>query len=113
MHNSFLGATVRGFPAEPKWVHVLLMRNPSFARVCGFVPRQVRDEYTSEHILSLRKLEQFDQIMTESGIGNKIKVEEVKEYRQVSNLSVLIRKENELVGDTTHYYAYSVFETLV
>lgn len=45
-------------------MHVLLKSNPSFARVCGFVPRQASDEYSSEHIPSLRKLEQFDQDMT-------------------------------------------------
>ena len=71
--KSFLGATIMGFPAEPEWVYMLLKSNPSFARVCGFVPRNVRDEYCSEHIPSLRKLEQFDQVMTESGIWAKIK----------------------------------------
>ena len=92
MHNSFLGATVRGFPAEPKWVHVLLMRNPSFARVCGFVPRQVRDEYSSEHSPSLRKLEQFDQIMTGSGIGDKIKEPIYKKVEKFSLGSYLLLK---------------------
>ena len=32
--------------------------------MCGFVPRHARDEYSSEHIPSLRKLEQFDQVAT-------------------------------------------------
>ena len=63
-----------GFPAEPERVYLLLKSNPSFARVCGFIPRHVRDEYCSEHIPSLRKLEQFDQVMTESGIWAKIKL---------------------------------------
>lgn len=57
-----------GFPAEPEWMHVLLKGNPSFALAYGFVPRHVRDEYSSEHIPSLRKIEQFDQVMTESGL---------------------------------------------
>ena len=107
--ESFIGATIMGFPAEPESVYMVLKSNPSFARVCGFIPRHVRDEYCSEHIPSLRKLEQFDQIMRESGIWAKIKVEEVKENIE----SGVIRKENELVGDTTHYYAYSGFETVV
>ena len=107
--KSFIGATIMGFPAEPEWVYMLLKSNPSFARVCGFIPRDVRDEYCSEHIPSLRKLEQFDQVMTESGIWAKIKLEEVKENIK----SGVIRKEKELVGDTTHYYAYSGFETVV
>ena len=70
--KSFIGATIMGFPAEPEKVYMLLKSNPSFARVCGFIPRHVRDEYCSEHIPSLRKLEQFDQIMRESGIWAKI-----------------------------------------
>ncbi|UJS19541.1 MAG: transposase [Candidatus Brocadia sp.] len=107
--KSFIGATIMGFPAEPEKVYRLLKSNPSFARVCGFIPRHVRDEYCSEHIPSLRKLEQFDQIMRESGIWARIKVEEVK----ANITSGIIRKENELVGDTTHYYAYSGFETVV
>ena len=106
--KSFLGTVIMGFPAEPEWVHVLLRSNPSFARVCGFVPRHVRDEYSSEHIPSLRKLEQFDQVMTESGLWDKIKVEEVRQNIKTG----VIGKEKELVGDTTHYYAYSVFETV-
>lgn len=36
--EEFLGTTIMGFPAEPEWVYALLKSNPSFARVCGFVP---------------------------------------------------------------------------
>ena len=98
-----------GFPAEPEKVDMILRSNPSFARVCGFIPRRNLEGYCGEHIPSLRKLEQFDQLMRENGIWAKIKVEEVKENLK----SGVIRKENELVGDTTHYHAYSGFETVV
>jgi len=54
------------------------------------------------------KLEQFDQIMRESGLWNKIKVEEVRRNIERG----VIKKEEELVGDTTHYHAYSGFEVV-
>ena len=90
-----------------KSVHLLLSSNPSFARVCGFAP-VVTKAYCFDHVPSLRSPEQFDQIMTDSGLWGEIKLEEVR-----SNLnSGLIGKEKELVGDTTHYHAYSSFETV-
>lgn len=107
--KSFLGAVLIGYRPEPEDVDLLLRSNPSFARVCGFFPKSEMDEYSMGHIPSLRKLEQFDQIMRERGLWDKIKLEEVR-----SNLeSGLIKKEDELVGDTTHYYAKSGFETVI
>jgi len=106
--KSFLGAVLMGFPSEPDKVFLLLKSNPSFVRVCGFAPKSELDEYCYKHVPSLRKLEQFDQIMTEYGLWDKIKKDEV-----LKNIkSGLIKKENELVGDTTHYHAYSSFETV-
>ncbi len=106
--KSFIGTTLMGFPAEPEHVQLLLNSNPSFVRVCGFAPKNELDGYCFRHVPSLRKLEQFDQIMTEWGIWQNIKLEEIK-----SNLeSGVIKKENELVGDTTHYYARSGFEVV-
>ncbi len=52
-----------GFPTEPEQVDLLLKRNPSFARVCGFAPKQ-KDKtkpYSYRQVPSLRKLEQLDQ----------------------------------------------------
>ena len=108
MFKSFMGAPLMGFSSEPEVVHSLLSGNPSFIRVCGFAPKQERDEYCYRHLPSLRKLEQFDQIMRESGLWSKQKWEEVG--RNIEDDT--IKKENELVGDTTHYYAYSSFETV-
>jgi hypothetical protein len=105
---AFLGTNIMGFRAEPDLVHKLLLDNPSFARVCQFVPKGVKDNYFYKHVPSLRKLEQFDQIMTSYGIWNRIKLDEVR-----SNISTgIISMEEELVGDTSHYYSYSGFETV-
>ncbi|MCK5355479.1 MAG: hypothetical protein KAJ63_10210, partial [Methyloprofundus sp.] len=111
LFKAFLGTVLMGFPAEPEKVHLLLMSNPSFARVCGFSPKEKDKiwQYAAHQIPSLRKLEQFDQVMREAGLWDDIKVSEVKTNLQ----SGIIKKENELVGDTTHYYAYSSFETVI
>ena len=38
--KSFLGTALMGFAAEPEQVYLLLKSNPSFARVCGFAPKE-------------------------------------------------------------------------
>lgn len=97
-----------GFALEPENVHNLLTSNLSFARVCGFVPKDADDIYWHRHVPSLRKLEQFDQIMTEYVLWHEAKLDQV-----VQNIKAkLIKKENVLVGDTTHYHACSGFETV-
>lgn len=106
--KSFLGTTLMGYAAEPEEVHRLLTTNPSFARVCGFAAKAKTGGYSSLQVPSLRKLEQFDQVMRQAGLWDRIKVSEVKTNLQTG----VIEKEKELVGDTTHYHAYSSFETL-
>ena len=107
MFYSFIGVMLMGFPPEPEVVFNLLTSNLSFARVCGFIP-DVAKEYWFKNIPSLRKLEQFDQIMTQYGLWNSNKRDEV-----CQNLTKeVIMMENELVGDTTHYHAFSSFETV-
>jgi hypothetical protein len=108
MFKSFLGASLMGFPSEPETVYLLLGSNPSFIRVCGFAPKEENDEYCYIHVPSLRKLEQFDQIMRDSGLWGRVKLSEVSRNIRKG----VIKKENELVGDTTHYHAYSEFETV-
>jgi hypothetical protein len=108
--KSFIGTSLMGFPAEPESVYLLLKSNPSFARVCGFVPKEKAnpEAYHTYQVPSLRKLEQFDQVMRQAGIWEQIKVCEVR----TNLLTGVIKKEKELVGDTTHYHAYSGFETV-
>jgi hypothetical protein len=108
--KSFMGTTLMGFAPEPEQVHLLLKSNPSFARVCGFTPKEKDkpQQYSYRQVPSLRKLEQFDQVMRAAGIWDQIKVSEVKCNLQTGG----IETEKEWVGDTTHYHAYSGFETL-
>lgn len=108
MFKSFLGTIIMGYPGEPEAVYMQLKNNIDFLRVCGFVPKEEKDEYCHKHVPSLRKLEQFDQIMTESGIWGQMKLDEIRR-----NLTEgVITPEKELVADTTHYYGYSGFQTI-
>lgn len=108
--KAFIGVGLMGFAQEPEQVYLHLTNNPSFARVCGFSPAdKSRDQgYQAIEIPSLRKLEQFDQIMKQAGIWSDIKQSEIED-----NISSgVIQPEEEMVGDTTHYHAYSGFETV-
>ena len=108
LFKSFIGASLMGFESIPEKVHLLLTSNLGFARVCGFVPKGNNDQYWFKFVPSIRKLEQFDQIMTDYGLWDRLKIKEVIENIQQG----IIEKEQELVGDTTHFYAYSGFETV-
>ncbi len=108
LFKSFLGVSIMEFKPEPKTVHTFLTDNPAFARVCGFIPKGKNEPYSHKSIPSLRTIEQFDQIMTEYGLWDQIKLDEVRRNIEQG----VIKKENELVGDTTHYYARSGFETI-
>lgn len=109
LFKSFIGTSLAGLPPEPENVHFLLTSNLSFARVCGFVPKEDSDQYWQENVPGLRKLEQFDQIMTEYGLWDHSKKNEVAQNIREE----VIRKESRIVGDTTHYNAFSGFETVI
>lgn len=106
--KGFIGASLMGQVAEPDSVHWLLTSNPAFARACGFALRSKEATYHCEQVPSLRKLEQFDQIMTDTGLWGRIKYAQVMENFNQG----VIEPEGELVGDTTHYHAYSSFEVV-
>jgi hypothetical protein len=108
LFKSFIGASLIGLGPIPDKVHLLLTSNLSFARVCGFIPKGANDQYWFQHVPELRKLEQFDQIMTDYGLWDRLKIHEVIENIKQG----IIKEEKELVGDTTHYHAFSSFETV-
>jgi hypothetical protein len=108
MFKSFVGASMMGFAPEPENVHQLLTSNLPFARVCGFIPKGADENYWFKHVPSLRKIEQFDQIMTAYGLWSQNKWEQVQQNIEQR----IIRKESVLAGDTTHYYAHSGFKTI-
>ena len=106
--KAFLGTIVMGRPGVPEEVYHNLINNPTFARNCGFTIQKSTGEYRHSDIPKLRKIEQFDQIMTQAGLWNKIKKDEVRTNIETG----VILQENILVHDTTHYHGYSSFETI-
>jgi len=105
---AYLGVTLAGQPAEPQFVHDKLRENPAFARTCGFtIPRPERPERQSD-LPSLRKLQQFDQIMSDHGLWGQLALDRV-----AANLrDGIVQKESTLVHDTTHYHAYSSLQVI-
>ncbi len=103
MLYAFLGTTFARQPAEPEFVHQRLRENPAFARTCGFtIPRPGKPERQSD-IPSLRKLQQFDQIMTAAGLWEELALDRVAANLREGKIKV----EETLVHDTTHYHAFS------
>jgi len=103
MLKAFVGVMLRGRPAEPEVVYDELQSNPSYARVCGFTLPDPNGSYRQSDVPSLRKLEQFDQIMTDNGLWGDAAVDQV-----TRNLTTgRIQAESTVVHDTTHYHAFS------
>jgi hypothetical protein len=104
--RAFMGVAVMGLPPDPAMVHTILTSNPAFARLCGFKYEIAeKGQVITDNVPSLRKLEEFDQILTEAGLWASIRERAVRE-----NLaSGCVPFEDELVADTTHYRADSGF----
>jgi hypothetical protein len=103
MLYAFLGTMVAGQRAEPQFVYQRLMENPAFARTCGFTIRRPGKPERQSDVPSLRKLQQFDQIMTDNGLWEELAVDRVATNLREGK----IKMEATLVHDTTHYHAYS------
>jgi hypothetical protein len=103
MFSAFLVAPLLGRLPEPEDVRRELVNNPAFARACGFTLPSPDVPYRQSDIPSLRKLEQFDQIMTLNGLWDLAAVEQVR--RNLADGTV--QPEENIVHDTTHYHAHS------
>jgi len=103
MLKAFVGVMLRGRPAEPEIVYAELQSNPSYARTCGFTLPDPNGSYRQSDVPSLRKLEQFDQIMTDSGLWGDAAVDQVARNLKAGCIQV----ESTVVHDTTHYHAFS------
>ncbi len=75
--NSFLGLMLAGEPPEPEFVHKKLCENPAFARTCGFTVGRPGQPPRRTDIPSLRKLQQFDQIMTDNSLWAELALDRV------------------------------------
>ena len=101
--KAFMGVMAQGQPAEPEIVFAALRGNPSYARTCGFTLPDPKGPYRQSDMPSLRKLEQFDQIMTAAGLWSEAAVDQVARNLKTG----CIQAESTVVHDTTHYHAYS------
>jgi len=107
MYAAFCGTQAMGVDATPENVYNNLTGNPSFARACNFTQPTPNSE-SSTDIPRLRKLEQFDQIMTENGLWSEAKNKTITQNFQQK----IIVPEKNIVHDTTHHFAFSGFETV-
>lgn len=108
MFKAFMGLAVRGRVPEPEEVDEELRGNPGFARTCGFTLPTPRQGYRHSDIPGLRKLQQFDQIMTQNGLWQKAAKIQVTDNLKKGRL----RPDDTLVHDTTHYPAFSSMRTV-
>ena len=108
MLYAFLGVMLVAEPGEPEFVYKKLVENPAYARTCGFtLPEPSLGERASDRP-SLRKLQQFDQLLTEHGLWS-----EVGRLAVLDNLkSGRVRLEKTVVHDTTHYFANSSMQVV-
>lgn len=103
MFKAFVGLSLLGRSPEPEFVHQELENNPTFARACGFTLHDPVVGYRKSDVPSLRKIEQFDQLMTENGLWDLAAVQQVRTNFE----SGVLQPESTLVHDTTHYDAHS------
>jgi hypothetical protein len=103
MFKAFLGLPMLGRPAEPEFVEQELVNNPSYARACGFTVSDPEIGYRQTDVPSRRKLEQFDQIMTKAGLWAEAAVGQVRRNLEKG----ILRANDTVVHDTTHYRAFS------
>jgi len=108
MLNAFLAVAIRGRAPEPEVVFEELQGNPSFARACGFTLADKKLGYRQSDVPSLRKLEQFDQIMAANQLWDQAALGRVAQNLKDG----IIRAEDTVVHDTTHFHAYSSMQTI-
>ena len=108
MLKAFLGMALLGRSPEPEFVQQELDNNPSYARVCGFTLPDPRLGYRASDIPALRKIEQFDQIMTQSGLWDQAALAQIR----TNFARGIIKVEPTLVHDTTHYEAHSAYRVV-
>ncbi len=104
--KAFLAAPLLAVDDNPTDVHLLLHSNPSFARQCGFLGRNVHrqpGEWTSRQLPSKAVCEEFNEVMTRYGLWQLVRLEQVQH-----NLNTgVVKIEDGIAADTTHIEANS------
>lgn len=109
MLMAFLALHVMGRPGSAEEVDHLLRMSPPFARACGFTIRDPDGSYRQSDAPRLRKLEQFDQIMSDRGLWAEVTTQVVR--GNIASGKVPLDQQK-LVHDTTHFLAYSAMDVI-
>jgi len=102
--KAFLGVQAMGRDATAEEVHHHLQVAPSFARACGFTQPEPGGKYRQTDVPTLRKLQQFDQIMSLRGLWTLVKIKTISDNIDQGIVEV---EGQDLAQDTTHYFAFS------
>jgi hypothetical protein len=108
LFKAFIGAPLLGKSATAEEVSLLLRVSPPYARACGFTLPCGDGSYCQSDVPSLRKLEQFDQVMSAAGIWYAARVDTVRQNIKEK----IVKLETCGVVDTTHYHAASSFKSV-
>lgn len=102
--KAFTGVHLMGKAGSAEEVEHHLRISPPFARACGFTLPRPDGRYRHTDIPALRKLEQFDEIMSARGLWGEVRRLTVGENLARGLIPI---KGQVLVEDTTHYVAFS------
>jgi hypothetical protein len=104
--RAFLAAPLLNVGDGPTSVHGLLHSNPAFARLCGFLGKNVMKqpgELTSRRLPSLSMCEEFDEVIARYGLWHQQRLKQVNNNFDTG----VIEMENSICFDTTHIEANS------
>jgi hypothetical protein len=105
--KAFVGVQAMGQDANAEGVFHHLQISSEFAHACGFTQPDPSGRYRQSDVPSLRKLEQFDQIMSARGIWAGIRRHTVRDNIAQGKVHI---KGQDLAQDTTHYIAFSALD---
>lgn len=110
LFKAFLVPHLMGKAASAEEVDDLLTVSPPVARACGFTIPDPELGYRQTDIPGLRKLEQFDQIMSARGLWSDASVRTIRD--NLADGTISLKPRQPLVHDTTHYIAYSAMDVV-
>lgn len=110
MFMAFEAVHLMGKAGTAEEVYHHLTISPPMARACGFtIPDPTLKEYRRTDIPRLRKLEQFEQIMSARGLWAEARKQTIQDNLQDG---VIPLTDRVLVHDTTHFPANSAMEVV-
>ena len=109
LYKAFIGVQAMGRSATAEEVHHHLKISPQLVRACGFTPPDPDGKYHQSDVPSLRKLEQFEQIMAARGLWAGAKLQTIGDN---IDQGIIELKGQDLAQDTTHYWSLSAMDVV-